>query len=555
MKSDTKSGTSLKTLVIGLDGATFDLMLPFIKEGRLPAFTRLLEEGAWGRLRSTIPPITAAAWTSFMTGCNPGKHGILDFISVGMNANEEEKIVTTKSFAGKTFFDFMSGNKMKVGVITVPVTYPPWSINGIMISGYPCPDNDKIYAISKDISINIDEPLNFSSQYYKTATEEQIIEDCLYRDKLRADLTFDLLDRYEFGCFAVVFGGIDRSQHDYWKYHDPDYPGVSDKDRAKFRDSIYRNYRLADEEISKFLDRYGNGVNIFILSDHGAGRRAFHYFNVNLWLKKKGYLGVRTNKALKREVLRLTYFNLLKVLTPKNKKRSSMLPKIRRKSKHLGGGSGAAFNWDATKAFFHPLSYPTGGITINLKGRQPKGIIEPGREYNRLIDDIIRDLLECIDDKTGEKVVEEAVRREDVYRGAFVSNFPDIIYRLNPGYESGRELYGRVISPVPRFLLSKKSGMHLMDGIFIAHGPKIKPGEIKGAEIIDVAPTVLYATGLPIPKDMDGVLLKDIFKGEVLRRQPVEYVEWDHNVEPEDFHVDNREDEEMEEKLRSLGYL
>jgi predicted AlkP superfamily phosphohydrolase/phosphomutase len=551
------SRPGLKTLIVGLDGATFDLILPFVKENRLPTFARLLEKGAWGELESTIPPITAAAWTSFMTGENPGKHGTIDFIKIigpGPDGNAQH-VVTTEDFAGRTFFDVMAGNGLKVGVMTVPVTFPPWDVNGIMISGYPCPDNDKIYSTAKDISFRVDEPLNFGAEYYRNASEDEIIEDCLHRDRLRKDLMFDLLEKHEFDCFAVVLGGIDRAQHDYWKYHDPDYPFVDEDKREKFRDAIYRNYKLADDVLAQVLERYGDAVNLFILSDHGAGRHPFVSFNVNLWLRRNGLLEVRILKALSREAAKGILYALYAALAPRNRKSSRVVPKITPRSPADGGGSGRVFDWKRTRAFFYPLMYPTGGIMINLEGRQPHGTVRPGKEYEALVDEIIEKLSSYRDAKTGEKVVEKAVRRGNLYHGRYVEDFPDIVYVLNRKYESEKNLFGPVTTPVRRIVLEKKSGLHLMHGIFMAHGPDVAPGKIGGARIIDLAPTLLYNIGLPVPESMDGVVLKEIFREDMLRLRPVRYAKWEGAESGNGHDVETEENEQMKDKLRSLGYL
>ncbi|MBU4288000.1 MAG: alkaline phosphatase family protein [Proteobacteria bacterium] len=553
-----KSKQTLKTMIIGLDGATFDIILPLIKKQQLPTFSRLLKEGAWGELESTIPPVTAAAWTSFMTGENPGKHGIISFMqpNIASYSNiQNQDTVTTKNFSGKTFFDVMSKEGFRIGVITVPVTYPPWDINGIMISGYPCPDNDKIYSISNSISINISEPLNFGAEYYKTASEEQIIEDCIYRDKLRSILTFDLLNRYEFDCFVIVLGGIDRACHDYWKYYDPEYPGVKNEDREKFKDAIFRNYKLADEELGKFLEIYGDDVNLFIISDHGSGRHPFHFFNANLWLKNNGFLKINGNKVLAREILRKTFHGLQSILTPKHKKSTSFFRKIKPRSNVNIVGVNKLFDWENTKAFYYPLIYPADGIMINLKGRQPKGSVNPGKEYDDLTNSIIYNLLEYRDKNTGEKVIEKAFRREEIYSGPYVNNFPDIVYILNSRFVGGNELLSSIISPVPNFRLSKKSGLHLMNGIFISHGPDIKPNRIQGARIIDIAPTVLYSSGLSIPDSMDGVVLESIFKDNFMQNRPVSFFNWKEKIEQKDFSLQKEENEQMKEKLKSLGYI
>lgn len=550
-----KSKSKLKTMILGLDGATFNLIMPFIKENKLPTFAYLLKNGAWGNLESTIPPITAAAWTSFMTGKNPGKHGIISFTRNSRDMINNDEIVTTESFAGKTFFDVMSHRGMKIGVITVPVTYPPWDINGIMISGYPCPDNDKIYSVSKDISINIKEPLNFGAEYYKSSTEEQIIEDCIHRDRLRSELAMDLLRRYEFESFTLVFGGIDRSQHNYWKYYDQNYPGVSEKDREKFKDSILRNYKLADEEIAKFIDIYGGQTNFFIISDHGAMRHPFNFFNTNLWLKKNGWLQTIQYKTLMREISRKIYYSIQKVYSLKKKKISPSLTNLKNKSIRIKGNINGVFNWHKTLAYHYPLSFPTGGIMINLKGREANGIVNPGEEYNDLINAIIQGLSEYSNGKTGEKVIEKVLRREEVYNGQYIESFPDIIYILNQKYDSGREIFGSILSPIPKLRLSIISGLHSMNGILIAYGPQIKKGQINGSRIFDIAPTVLYSSGAPIPNDMDGVVLKDIFKEELLSHRPIEYYESNNQSKSGSISIEGLEDKQMKEKLRSLGYI
>lgn len=560
---ESKSKATLKTMIIGLDGATFDLMRPFVEDGRLPNFKYLMEHGAWGELESTYPPVTAAAWPSFMTGENPGKHGILKFVETGKEAqtiSQEQRTVSTQSFAGRTFFDALARQGQKVGAITIPVTYPPWDINGVMISGYPCPDNEKIYSVDSGVVLNLSEPLNFGADYYKTASESQILEDCIYRDRLRADLTFDLLEKYAFDSFTLVLGGVDRACHDYWKYHDSEYPGVSDDLRSKFKDAIFRNYALGDEQIGRFLEKYGDSAHLFVLSDHGSGRHPFHAFNANVWLKKQKFLHLAKNRALPREILRKIFHRIVPLITPKDKKTSPLVTKLRNRGNKkapvsVGERFSKIIDWKRTKAFYYTLMYPIDGIMINLKGRQVNGIVSPGKEYEQLVKDLIKKLLESRDPETGEALVEAAFTREEVYSGDYVDRFPDIIYRLNPKYIGAFEVLGKETMPVPSFRLSKKSGVHLMNGVFMAYGPDIRPQKIAGANIIDVAPTVLYCSDQAIPENMDGRVLEDIFDEAVLNGRPVRQCNFQEAQINGNYEFNEQENEEMKEKLRSLGYI
>ena len=556
-----KSKSTLKVMIFGLDGATFDLMLPFIEKGDMPNLAYILEKGAWGELESTYPPMTAAAWPSFMTGENPGKHGILQFIPGDSGQaldGYQQKAATTETFSGRTFFDVMRIHGKRAAAITIPVTYPPWDINGIMISGFPSPDNNKIYSISKDISISINEPLNFEAGYYKTTGEEQILEDCLYRDKLRSKLTIDLLQRYEFDCFSVVFGGIDRACHDFWKYHESEYPGINVDMRLKYKDAIYRNYKLADKEIGKYLDCFGDKATLFVISDHGSGRTPFYSFNINVWLKKKKFLSLNYGKALFREMAKKSFKSVSATLTPKNKKSTIFFQGIRKNAANinvLGSKITSVFDWEKTKAFYYPLMYPVDGIMINQKGRQSNGSVNPGKEKKNIVDKIIKELIELKDNNTGGNIVSNALPREEIYSGPFIENFPDIIYTLNKKYLGENSIFGPIINNVPKFRLLRRSGLHTMHGIFIAFGQKIKPMRIKGARIIDVAPTILYCSGLPIPETADGRVLKEIFQKEIIKKQSIKYFNFEEKLVRNQESINDIENLQMVEKLRSLGYI
>jgi len=126
---------------------------------------------------------------------------------------------------------------------------------------------------------------------------------------------------------------------------------------------------------------------------------------------------------------------------------------------------------------------------------------------------------------------------------------------LNPHYVSSREMFGSVISKISKFQLSKKSGLHLMNGVLIARGPAIRPGQIKRARIIDLAPTILYSMGMGIPESMDGLVLTNIFTEDHLRQHEVKYFDWEPEVPIESEALSSEEYEEIKSKLRGLGYI
>ena len=172
----TKSGQKL--LIIGLDGATFDLALPMIEKGEMPNLGQLLAQGTAANLLSTVPPVTGPAWSSFMTGKDPGGHGVYHFRAIDPTQYDQanETLVTSRSFQGPTFWDILGEVGHRVAVVTVPVTYPPWPINGVMISGYPCPDTRNNHTYPPEFADQLPDPLNFDATFYSTATPEAVAE-------------------------------------------------------------------------------------------------------------------------------------------------------------------------------------------------------------------------------------------------------------------------------------------------------------------------------------------------------------------------------------------
>jgi predicted AlkP superfamily phosphohydrolase/phosphomutase len=224
-------------------------------------------------------------------------------------------------------------------------------------------------------------------------------------------------------------------------------------------------------------------------------------------------------------------------------------------------------DWSGTEAYFEENPYYP-AIYVNLKGRQPKGIVEPGRAYEEVRDRLIRELEAWRHPQTGEPVVQKAYRRDEVYSGPCLSEAPDVIvhWGLCQGYSYAFRLSSKsrtlawleqVDPHQPQNLpfFTGKSGHHRDDGIFLAHGPNIRAGAtVAGARILDLAPTLLHLLGLPVPDDMDGRVLEDILteaSGKEVARQaaavvPMAVGEGAYSAEDESL---------ISERLKSLGYI
>ncbi len=488
-----------KVLVIGLDSATFDLIMPWVRDRRLPNIAKLVEGGVSGELRSVIPPLSWPAWASFTTGKNPGKHGIFDFVE-RKPGSYNIRTLTRCDIRAKSVWSILSERGKRVGVVNVPLMYPPEQVNGVFVSGFGTPDQKSQFTFPPDLrkkmiefgyKINVEE-------HYKRGSEALFLEDLHEFTESRAKAAMYLMEEYPWDLFMVVFFGTDLVQHLFWGYTDPEHPWYADGEA--FRDAILNYFQKIDELIGELLEHAGDATCI-ILSDHGHGP-LYKKWYVNSWLMEQGLLKLKKkpggdNLLSKLGVKREDIQNILKKcglgrileLIPDKLKES--VP-----SQYLG-----LFDVDWSETVAYALT--ANGIFVNLKGREPGGIVNPGREYEQVRGRIMEKLSEVED---GGRVIDQVYSGEELFKGEYADRGPDILFSMSEGYRAVSDIYtGDIFLPEDSL-----SGTHKINGIVILNGPGIEKGmEIKGAELIDIAPTILHLMGVPVPEDMDGKVLKE----------------------------------------------
>lgn len=545
----------LNMLILGLDGATLDIINPLIEQGRLPNLARLQQEGAWGPLRSTLPPVTAAAWSTFMTGLNPGKHGIFQWRTYDPTTytNLNEKVVTAERLAGRTFWDMLGKAHHRVGIITVPVTYPTWEVNGYLLSGYPCPDAENNYTYPPQWGKQLSKSYNFSVDHYLNASDEKIYVDGLDMLERRTDLAIDLARKNMIDVCVMVLGEIDRAQHDFFKYAESRF-SASQTASDDFREAINRHYEVSDAQLGRLLDEMSPDGVTLVVSDHGGGPHPPRFFNTNAWLRSNGWLAANEQKSGNSSSRMKDGIQWFRKWFPFEETLRKLLPAgliNRARSYTLNI---ADIDWPNTKAYRFPMYFPAEAIEINLQGRQPEGCVRPGEDYDQLVQEIVSKLRNARDLKTGEAIVEAVYTRDELYSGPYFDIAPDIVFICHPSHRTGTGLHSDYTTDVDLDALLKDNGVHTMDGILFAYGKNIAKGKyIENANLIDIAPTALHLADLPVPSEMDGKVLKDILTDEQAR-QPVSYVESDY-WEAVDVTLSEEDEADMLDKLRGLGYV
>jgi predicted AlkP superfamily phosphohydrolase/phosphomutase len=554
-----------KVLIIGLDGATPDLVERWVAENKLPFLKQMMQNGVYGTLKSTYPPISPAAWTTFATGYNPGKHGTYDFRDYDPRRYScfADTIVDSNAFAGKSIWDIVGASGQKVGVITVPVTYPAWKVNGFMVSGYPTPDAAKSFAYPPELGQRIP-PLTEDSAFFKSASQPDVLKELVRITHLRTDVSIEELKKDDFGLFIMVIGATDRAHHDWWKFIDPEHPAYDAKEAALYGNYILEVYQAADACIGKFLEIVNDETTVIVMSDHGGMAHPRYYFNTNHWLRTLGLLqpsskADQSTSGLK-GAFKQFYRTKIRRLPYLEKIYRSLPQRLKSMATNLDSQTMMnldAIDWKHTKAYRFPMYPPVEGIMINVIDRQAEGCVRAGEEYEALRTRILEEVRMLREPGSNDPIVLEAYRREELYHGERLETAPDIILVTKDCYKGGTGI-DKLISEVPLEVISKLSGVHRMDGIILAQGPHIRRNEkIEGAGIIDVAPTVLYALGLPIPSDMDGKTLTGLFENAYIEQTTASYTDERkvEDVASDEYGYSEEEEESVREKLEALGYL
>ena len=550
-----------KVFILGLDGASPDIIDSLIQEGRLPSFKALMDGGVSGKLRTTIPPITGSAWSSFMTGKNPGKHGIFDF-TYRKDGTYELSPISARMREGKAFWSIATEADKKVCVFNVPVTYPPDAVNGVMVSGMLTPSSRDDYTHPQSVASELDRltgkyQIHITESYSKNR-EERFLKH-LYEVTLKQKKAMDfLLERDEWDLFVAVFQGIDVLQHELWHTYDRQHFRHGQHEE-RYIDTIPQFYEYMDKvlgEVMHWCDKQGS--TLIVMSDHGAGPLKKLLY-VNNFLIKKGFLKLqeRTTTRFKYLLFRLgmapmTFYHILL---------SVGLGRLKHKTRFGQGSSWLKkfflsfedVDWSASKAY--AIGTTAGQVYVNLKGREPGGIVEEGKEYETVREEIIAELRKLTDQQTGQHIIEEIYKKEELYSGPRAVSAPDIVF-LPKGLEIAA--FGEYEFASHRILDYSRalSSSHRMDGILMMKGEGLKQGvTIMNGNIMDIAPTVLYLLGLFVAADMDGTVLRDAIPDEILEQNPIQSSDMaTHSVHSSEIYTKS-EEEELKAHLKSLGYF
>lgn len=533
-----------RVLILALDGFTWRLGRDFMTQGVMDTLAAIVDSGCHGNLESVMPFETGPAWSSFQTGCQPGKTGIFAFHTfdrktgrIRLNSFEDIKkpsIWELASMAGK-----------KIVSLNLPVTSPAPQVNGVIIPGLLCPK----------LSTQTTHPPEAYDKYIKPRKDYLIVnnihretvaefaDQSITSELIRRDVALDMMNDIDWDIFCFQMQSGDLMQHRMWSALDPSADGFSKNDN----ENALKFYRCTDDIIAELIEAAGPETLTIIVSDHGFCKAA-GAVHVNAWLRKNGYLNLPPEKPQ-------TSWDNVKNSTPPLKFLARLAGASGRMSRNLFKNACLALTGKEKQSPFSEVELQHLRQLIDFDTTQALCLGSMGGMlYINTQDDRRTDLCQTLTEKllhdlgpqSENPVISGILPAEEVYgKHENITTMPDLVIEFSEGY-------CQVINPLGEEIITLhvQTGTHDKNGVLVLNGPGVKHGATLNGEIVDIAPTVLAYLGIAVPKHMDGKVLSEAF----LQPLEVNYETVDYSGTASAAYT-NEEQAEVEKHLSDLGYL
>lgn len=452
-----------KVLVIGLDCAPAEIV--FDRREELPVLRELIENGLYGSLRSSDPPITIPAWMVMCTGKDPGKLGLYGFRHRKDYSYKDIWIATSQSIKERAVWDIIGEQGGQSCLVSIPPSYPPKPVAGNLISCFITPDIEKEYTYPLELKQEIE--AKFGSYIFdvvfRTDEKDRLLEQTYEMTAKRFEVMNYLIRKKPWDFFMFVEIGVDRVQHAFWKYMDKEHHLYIEGN--KYENVIMDYYRDLDKKIGELLSNVDKDTVVLVTSDHGA-KRMKGAFCINEWLIENGDLVVKEKPQAPVSL------------------------------------NNVEIDWAHSKAWGWGGYYAR--LFLNIEGREAQGIISP-EDYEKERDALL-ERIQSIRGPEGEEWKTHIMKPQEYFKEAR-GDYPDLMVYFDDLYWRSAGTLGHNT----KYLLENDTGpddaVHAQHGIYILYDPQNKGQKKVEANILDIAPTILQAMRLPIPEDMEGKVI------------------------------------------------
>lgn len=454
-----------KVLVVGLDCATSQIV--FDRREELPVLRELIDNGLYGNLRSSDPPITIPAWMVMSTSKDPGRLGLYGFRHRQDYSYEDIWIATSQSRKEKAIWDVVGEHGGQSCLVSVPPSYPPQAVAGNLISCFITPDAEKEYTYPPELKQEIEEKFGvyMFDVVFRTDEKDKLLEQIYEMTAKRFEVLNYLIRQKPWDFFMFVEIGVDRVHHAFWKYMDKDHhlyvPG------NKYETAIMDYHKDLDKKLGELLSNVDNNTVVLVASDHGA-KRMKGAFCINEWLIEQGDLVV---KEMPQSPVSLNKVEI---------------------------------DWSKSKAWGWGGYYAR--LFLNIEGREAQGIINP-EDYEKERD-ALAERLRDIKGPQGEEWKTRVMKPQEYFKETN-GDYPDLMVYFDDLYWRSAGTLGHGGKYLPENDTGPDDAVHAQEGIYIIYDPQNKVNRKKDASILDIAPTILHLMGLPIPDDMKGSIITE----------------------------------------------
>jgi len=547
----------VQLLVIGLDGATFDQLTLWMDAGYMETVESLVKGGAWTELKSTLPPVTAPAWSTFATGLNPGRHGVFNFSQISWDKPGKRILCDSRNVHGARFWNVLNQQGAHAGIVDLPMFFPPDEIQGFMVSDVITSGWKKALTHPQHLKADLEAALPDAAKIMAHPLTNGVASTPAYLKKMisslesKEALDLHLVSRYPCDVFVTVYSHTDVFQHHFWHVFDNSHPLYDTRNTSKLTPLMGKFIRRLDTAVRRLIEA-SRCRTVILISDHGFGpaRRVVY---VNTVLRSLGYLQVKSNviqtknvtpRKVKSMATGLDLLGFRKFISKGLRKRiadflrKALFPEI---------------DWNQTRAHF--AMQADYGVWINRKNQvNPDGLALTEAEYGNLLGQLVADLKKARDPVSGDLLFDGVYRREEVFAGPYVEQAPDVMLEPAFGYMASSDFSAEITgNQLPGLV----TGCHRPEGIFVAWGPDVRLGKLPQARIEDAAPTLLHLAGAQVPEGLDGSAL-EVFTPSYQKTHPVVFFDASGiggHTGMDRPELSDEDEEAAIERLRSLGYL
>lgn len=535
-----------RVLVIGLDGATFDLLMPWAASGRMPNLARLMRTAARSTLHSTRPYITPVAWTTFQTGCDPQEHGILDYRY--LDHRRRRLLLNHAGRIGRpTLFESVSSAGGQVVSLNLPMTYPASkSVDGMVVGGLDSPSIDAAlspYPAFAERLRATGARFDLGTVWRRRPKTFAELSDgveqtgAIFRGQATAARVADRMTDWR--LMVVQLQVLDSLQHRCWDLLDPSRATAPELWVSKAQQAL----RAMDDCLGELMELAARrNAAVVAVSDHGFG--SFRgTITLATILASHGLLRLPRGLAAAGYPVRRGGWKLRKLLWRRLRPGWSTAQLTRPLDGLL------PIDWRRSSAL--ALHGNLGGlIYLNTRARFETGPLSTARQREQTLADTIAAFEDVRHPETGERLFVEVYGTAERFGFDPVERmWPDVMAIPAPGFHTRHKFDAR-----PQMVRTDAAmaGTHRLDGVLLVDAPRAAAGVYPAAELRDVAPTILRLLGLPTPAGMSGRSLDEYFRG--VSRLPSSCVVEPHR-EPALAGITDADQVCVEARLRDLGYL